>query len=126
MITDEQIRRIALAMAIIGIAGIAVIGQYTGPEKLKANAVTDDKIGRLAEISGTVASYFSKDGHVFIDLKDETGTLQVIMFERTARDQKDVYGLKNGDNVTATGKILLYKSEIEMQADKIEIIQTPK
>ena len=115
MITDEQIRRIALAMAIIGVAGIAVISQYTGPEKLKANAVTNNKIGRLA-----IASYFSKDGNVFIDLQDETGTLQVVMFERTARNQKEVYGLKKGDNITATGKILLYKSEIEMQADKIE------
>jgi len=120
MITDEQIRRIALAMAIIGVAGIAVISQYTGPEKLKANAVTNNKIGRLAEVSGTIASYFSKDGNVFIDLQDETGTLQVVMFERTARNQKEVYGLKKGDNITATGKILLYKSEIEMQADKIE------
>ncbi len=126
MITDEQIRKVALVMAIVGVAGIVVISQYTGPEKLKANAVTEGKIGRLVEISGMIASYFSKDGHVFIDLQDETGLVQIVMFERTARGQKGVYELKKGDDVTVTGKVLLYKSEIEVQADKIEIVQPPE
>lgn len=122
MITDEQIQKIALAMAVIGIAGIVAVSQLTGPEKLAVNAVTDNKIGRVVELSGTIASYFSKDGHVFIDLQDETGIVQIVMFERTARGQKEVYELKKGDNVTVTGKVLLYRSEIEVQADAIKLI----
>lgn len=122
MITDEQIRKISFAIAVIGVAGIVLIGQYAVPEKITANMLTDEKIGKLVEISGTVFSVFSKDGNVFLGVADASGNVSVVMFERTARTQKSVYDLKKGDDVTVTGKVLLYRSELEVQADKIEKI----
>lgn len=122
MITDEQIRKISFAIAVIGVAGIVLIGQYAVPEKITANMLTDEKIGKLVKISGTVFSVFSKDGNVFLGVADASGNVSVVMFERTARTQKSVYDLKKGDDVTVTGKVLLYRSELEVQADKIEKI----
>ena len=122
MITDEQLQKMSLVLAIIGIIGIVIVSLYTEPEKLEISKITEDKLGRIVQASGTITSFFTKDGHVFIDLQDTSGTVQVIIFERTARNQKDAYNLKKSDNVTVIGKVLLYKSKIEIQADKIEII----
>ncbi len=126
MITDEQIRKISLVIAVIGIIGIAAFGQSAKPEKLAAANMTEETLGRVVEISGTIASYSTNDdGHVFITLADGTGKAKIVMFERTARTQKGVYDLRKGDNVIVKGKAALYRSELEIQADSIERTELP-
>lgn len=123
MITDEQIRKASLVIAIAGIAGMFAISLLSMPEKLKATKITEEKIGKLVETEGTVSSFSSRDGHVFVELADETGSIKIVMFERTARSQPDVYGIKEGQRAAAMGKVALYRSDIEIQADRIERVR---
>ena len=122
MITDNQIKRISFIIAVIGILGIAIASQFIDAEKLGIKDIDDSKLGRIVEVNGTISSYSTKDGHVFIDLTDGQNKVQVVMFERTARNQKSVYDLKKEYNVTVTGKVLLYHSDLEIQADIIKLI----
>ncbi len=123
MITDEKLKKICLVAMILGLAGMIAIGALIKPETLKVSQITQSKIGSIIEAQGTIASYsINKDNHIFFDLADGTGSISTVMFERTARGQKDVYNLKNGDNVTVTGKIALYQQELEIQADSITIV----
>ncbi len=45
------------------------------------------------------------------------------MFERDARRTADVYALADQMNVSVTGKISLYKSEFEVIASSIKLIE---
>jgi exonuclease VII large subunit len=120
MISDSQIKKISFAIAIIGIIGVVVASNFTGPETIELKDLDDDKIGHIIEVSGMIASFSTSDGHIFIDLTDGQNKIPVVMFERTARGQKEVYSLVKGMNVTVKGKVLLYKNEIEIQADTID------
>ena len=119
MLTDKQIQRICLVIAIIGVIGIAMIGN-SEPRKVKIGEVTENSIGQIVEVSGTIYSYSTKDGHIFIQLGDDTGRVNIVMFEQTARTQKGVYNITKGMNATISGKVLLYRNELELQADIIE------
>lgn len=121
MISDSQLRKIAFVFAIIGIAGIVAVAQFSKPEQVKAAEINEAMLGSIVELAGRAANLTEKDGHIFMDVADDSGSIKVVMFERTARTQKGVYVLKKGDNVTVTGKVLLYKGELEVQADEIRI-----
>jgi exonuclease VII large subunit len=121
MIKDEKLRKICFLAIIIGLTGMIAIGQICGPEKVPIGHITDKKIGLNIETSGTISAFsVNKDNHIFIDLKDDSGAISMVMFERTARGQKEVYNLSKGRNVTVIGKVALYKSELEIQADSIK------
>jgi exonuclease VII large subunit len=120
MITDDQIKKISFAIAVVGIAGIAIVSQFAGAEKVSLRDLDEGKLGKVVEVMGTIAAFSEKDGHVFLDITDGQNKLPVVMFERTARSQKNVYSMAKGDNVTVTGKVLLYKNELEIQAETIK------
>lgn len=120
MISDEKLKKICLAVAIIGIVGLVIFTYSLEPVTIRAGEVTDRDIGRYVQIDGQIKALSINDGNIFIDFVDETGEIKIIMFERDARG-KDIYDLKTG-NITVIGKIILYKSQLEIQAEKIEEI----
>jgi len=118
MMSDSRLRNISLLIALAGIAIIAVVAFLVKPGITQIGAITDGDVGERIIINGTIADYGTSDGNVFIDVKDETGAIEVVMFERTARG-RDVYSLSNNDAVIVEGQINIYKGRLEVIADSI-------
>jgi len=106
-------------MAVIGIAGVVLVSFFTAPDRVSPGAIDEGLLGRVVSSQGTISSFATNNGNIFIQLSDDRGRISVVMFERTAQGT-DVYSLKEGDNITATGKVLVYKGDLEIQADSIK------
>jgi len=123
MISDEKISKICLIIAVVGAAGIGLASIYHAPEEMAIGMIGEEDLGKMVKISGSIMSFSTTNGNIFIRLGDKGGNISVVMFERTARDQKYFYELKKGDNITVSGKVSLYKTDLEVLAETIKRMQ---
>ena len=124
MITDEKLAKISLVLAVIGIIAIYLSITLLGPEHLEIGSISEKDSGRQVSVNGTINSLSTSNGNIFIELEDATGSITVVLFERTARGQK-AYELQENDSVAVNGQVSIYKSELEIIASKIENRKTP-
>jgi len=117
---DKTLVRISLGISLIGVLGLFLFVQTIEPLNVEVSRIDDSMIGKSVEVSGNIDSFSVKEGNVFLTIDDGTGKISVVMFERDARRNSGVYSLKEGGNVTVSGKIALYRSELEIIADSIE------
>ena len=117
--TMNDVKRISLIIAIIGIVMIYAISIFIEPESVTTGSIDLGDTGKYVIINGTITSMNVNDGHVFLDVDDGTGTIMVVMFERTARNYPEIYNVKKDDNVVIKGQVNVYKSEIEIIASSI-------
>ncbi|MBS3051003.1 MAG: exodeoxyribonuclease VII large subunit [Candidatus Aenigmarchaeota archaeon] len=123
MISDEKLVKISLLIAILGVAMIYLSIALIGPQSIVIGDISKNDTGKQVTLSGTVNSYSIVNGNIFITLGDVTGNITVVMFERTARGQKEVYELKENELITVDGQINVYKNELEIIANKITLVQ---
>lgn len=123
MISDEKLVKISLLIAILGVAMIYLSIALIGPQSIVIGDISKNDTGKQVTLSGTINSYGAANGNIFITLGDVTGNITVVMFERTARGQKEVYELKENELITVDGQINVYKNELEIIANKITLVQ---
>jgi len=121
MITDKQLMKVCIVIAIVGFAFLFVVLQFITPESIKIKDINEKMIGRIATINGTVNSFSEKDGNIFIKLGDDTGNITVVMFQSDAKNF-NFGNLKKSGRVSVTGKVSLYKSELEVVAISIKVL----
>ncbi len=120
MITDKQLMKASLAMAIVGITGLAAIAYYIEPPEAAINTISDSYLGKVISVKG-ITSDVSKSRDVqdretlFFTLSDSTGLIKVVDF-----NSKLI--LEDGDVVSVIGKISFYKDAYEIIAESINKI----
>ena len=122
MITDKNLGYLCFILVIIGIAGIVIILQFTGPRNMGTGLIYENNVGENVLVSGVIKSYSESQGHVFMDIDDGTGEIKVVIFENTAKNQAHVYGLGVGGKVIVEGKVQIYKNELEIIADSVNVV----
>lgn len=119
---DKALMKISLIISLIGVVALFLFVQFVEPAKTAVSRIDDSMLGQNVELSGRIESFSAKDGNIFFILNDNTGKIKVVMFERDARRTTDVYALADQMNVSVTGKISLYRSEFEIIASTIKVI----
>jgi len=117
----DNLTKISLAISIIGIGAIAILSLAIQPEQTKISSIDNSYTGRIVSISGTIKSSYSSNGNAFLEI-DGGGKIKAVMFENDAKNSPWVYEIRKGDNVSATGKIQIYKNEIEIIADSVKVL----
>ena len=111
---ERLLLRISLLVSIIGLVALFLIANSIVFEKVLIEDIMPDDIGRGIKACGEVENKFtSKKGHTFFDLNDESGGIKVVVFNSTQTEDP-------GNNICVTGRVDLYKGEIEIIADVIE------
>ncbi|MFQ6087699.1 MAG: exodeoxyribonuclease VII large subunit [Candidatus Methanofastidiosia archaeon] len=88
--------------------------------------ITEDYLGDKVAIKGEIVEMsISKDGHLFLILRDETGSITVPIFSNMAKDFKekglDVYSLKIGMKIVVFGAVELYQGAFEVIAEVVTL-----
>jgi exonuclease VII large subunit len=112
------IAKLGLAMAVIGIAGLFAVDLLWTPEELLIRDIDSAKNGLIVSVEAEIARTSVKDGNVFWTLTDNGSALKAVVWKSVAHGT-DVYSLKEGDFVRATGQIANYRGEIEMVVSKV-------
>ena len=113
-----DILKISIITAVIGVILLFVITQVFKEETIK---IEDLKLGQIERVSGMVTSvYVSRNMHVFLKVADNTGEVDVVIFENHNIDE--AYDLEVGDEVSVLGRVDEYKGKVEIIAKEIERI----
>lgn len=89
-----------------------------GSPNILIKDINEEMINEKVTIQGEITYlYVSKNGHVFLKIKDESGEIKVVVFKNSGLSR--VYELEKGQKISVSGKIEEYKDELEIIAKDI-------
>lgn len=90
------------------------------PSSLHVNIGEIDRsfTGKVVNVTGVIEAVSESKGNIFIDLKDDTGKIKVVLWEETI-DSIDMNDLNKGELVKGNviniiGEVQLYRGELEV------------
>lgn len=119
MLSDRQLMKISLSMALLGLFGLAAIAYYVEPPEVAINSISDTYLGKVVSVKGISSDVtFSKEDEkeaLFFTLSDSTGSIKVVHFSNNLI-------LEDGDITSVTGKVSFYQNKYEIVAESVRRI----
>lgn len=112
--------KISFTATIIGIIALYGILYFSEPCRLKISEISENDAGKKIITQGIITKFSEKNGNVFMTVYDGK-EIQVVLFFKSAKNITHDFG--PGGNITITGKVAIYNSELEIIAEKIELIK---
>lgn len=109
---DHTLIKLSLAWSLIGLFVLILLASAAKPPLIKISQI-ENYVGKTVIIQGEVLKVTYKETVSFIDVKDETGKISIVVFNRL--DKK--FGL--GDLIAVKGQIKVYKGDLELIASEI-------
>ena len=109
---DATLLKIALSWSLIGIFCLLFFAESFEPSSIKIKDA-EKNLGKTVMIVGDVTDYTAKDKVTFVNIKDDTGELLVVSFEKIKK-------IPINTRIEVTGKIATYKGALEIIADEIK------
>lgn len=85
---------------------------------VKIGEIDKSFTGKTVNITGEITGMFESKGHVFFDLKDDTGEIKVVLWSDTLEllelNKANVSDIRNGKIINVIGNVQLYKGELEV------------
>jgi len=124
MLSDESLTKISFVITIVGVIALYFIVQTTEPNLTPLKDISHDMVGNYVKVVGAVKSIsWHESGHLFITLRDEYDEIKVVMFSKEAKKFAELKEIKKDEQITIIGKIDEYENELEVVAEKIEILK---
>ncbi|MFQ6136398.1 MAG: exodeoxyribonuclease VII large subunit [Candidatus Hydrothermarchaeales archaeon] len=114
---DSELLKISLLVSTIGLIMLFAISSYSQPPLVKISEITYDDVGGYVIVNGKIIKKsVHRDGHIFLDIADETGKMKVVIFSGTANTIKNetLSCLKVGNTLNVKGKVDEYRGALEM------------
>lgn len=103
-------QRLSFFLAFTGL--IAMYGStFLAPQKAQLSSIGPEDVGEKVKVSGTVKNP-SGSQHFFFKLSNNKSSIQAVKFDSTP-------GFKEGEKVTVTGEVTMYKGSKEIIVSKI-------
>jgi exonuclease VII large subunit len=116
---ESRLAKLSLACSFIGLLAIFFLSAQAMEKPLDIGDVKEDMKGMHARICGEVVGMsVSRNRHIFMDIADKTGTIDVVVFNTTATSQH--YSIEEGSLLCTYGKIDVYKGRLEIIAEGLE------
>lgn len=111
---------ISIICSLAGLASLYFISQIIELPQTDMNKITYDDIGKNVKVCGEITSKFiSKTKHVFLQLKDDTGRIDIVIFNKTA-EKLNAYKLNKQDKICVVGSVDEYQDKLEIITREIK------
>ena len=112
---EKTLIKICLLSVIVGIIIMFFANRMITPKEIKISDVSEEY--NYVKIKGEVVKiYVSESGTAFIELSDESGSVDVVVFKGSI---ENVSNITTGDFIEVIGKPEKYKGEMEVIASSI-------
>lgn len=108
---DEELYRISFFLALAGLT-LMYSSTFLSPEKVAVSEIGPEMTGEKVTVSGTVIEA-SGDQHFFFNLSSEGYEIRAVQFDTSP-------GYTDGENVTVTGEVTMYRGSEEIIIEDIE------
>ena len=108
---EATLKKLAILCCIIGLFLLFYTSNQI-QECVDISTITIDDIGRQLRVCGTITSRRVSSNHIFLDVKDKTGTIKFVIFNTTAQKLNkpgaNPYGIRIGHEMNASGVVEEY------------------
>jgi len=123
----EKITKLGLLCSLVGLAAIYIGAVHVRPSITPIAKIDNEFVGLKVTISGQVVDLRESNGHLFLKLQDNSGSvISVPIFSSTRSQLGD--SIEMLDEVQVTGEVGLYRGELQVvpeEAGDISIVRTP-
>ena len=86
---------------------------------MAAGEIGNTDVGRKVKLSGEVENLlFHRNGHIFFDVRDDTGSIDVVIWEDRAEQFRlagtDLEKIREGTGIEVTGVVELYRGSVQV------------
>ncbi|MEE9322948.1 MAG: exodeoxyribonuclease VII large subunit [Candidatus Aenigmarchaeota archaeon] len=115
---EGNLVKISVIGVSISLVLLYLITSQVFSSSVKIGEIDKSFVGKTVNITGEVTGIFQSKGHVFFDLKDDTGKVKVVLWEDTLElleiNNVNTSEIRNGKNISIIGDVQLYKGELEV------------
>jgi DNA/RNA endonuclease YhcR with UshA esterase domain len=117
MLSEKKIIKYSLIASVIGLAGIYLLTQVLQAPNFSISDLNDSMTGKVIQTQGTIKSIqISNTSTAFIALREGESEIEVVLFNAKQSE------LKEGEQVSITGEVNLYKGKLEIMAKEVRKI----
>lgn len=109
----KQTYKISVFLSVIGLTLMYGASLYIQLDTVDIGEIEESWVGKTLKIEGEAVNVSSSGGHLFMDVRDNTGSILVVNFDSAT-------SVKEGEKVNITGHVALYEGELEVIAKEIE------
>jgi DNA/RNA endonuclease YhcR with UshA esterase domain len=118
-VKDSSLIRICLLGSVAGIAALYFVSFMVVAEELGAGEINQNHAGRKVRVSGIVEDLREhRNGHIFFGIRDETGSVDVVVWEDRVEQLKlsgiDMGRIREGAGIEITGSVELYRGDVQV------------
>ena len=118
-VKESFLIRICLIGSVIGIFSIYLLSFTIVAEEIGAGEITGMYVGKKVSVSGRVENLrLHSNGHIFFDLRDDTGSIDVVIWEDRAEQLRlagtDMGRIRDGAGIRITGMVELYRGSVQV------------
>ncbi|GEM_PF-2488516 len=118
---DATLAKASLIVALAGIAGIAAVSYTLEPESTFIADIDGADSGKIMKVTGSLSGLSQRDGNYFLTI-DDGSEIDAVIFESDARKMGGLAGLKKGASVEATGRVAVYRGELEIIVQALNVL----
>ena len=108
---NEDLYRLSFFLALTGLV-MMYSSTFISPEKVSVSDIGPGMTGEKVQVSGTVTEA-SGDQHFFFNLSSGDSEIRAVQFDTSP-------GYTDGENVTLTGEVTMYKGSEEIIVESIK------
>ena len=116
---DSAILKLSLGAAATGLVLLFLVSVYSTTPVVRINELSFDDTGTKVAVKGEVTSMrLHDDGHIFIELRDDSGKIKAAIFKNVAEGLDD----HMKECITKIGATVEIAGEVDEYQDELEII----
>lgn len=119
---EKTLRHLAVICAVLGLGLLFYVSEVMETQAVKIASVGIDDVGIGVKVCGVVMDKRVSKNHIFMDLRDESGDIRLVIFNTTALALKgagiDLYAVPIGKDLCSTGVV----SEYPKGSGELELI----
>ena len=110
---ENNLLKVALMCSIVGIFVIFIFADRLEPSLISISDVSDSFIDQSVKIRGKIDSIKDGSSILILNVKDDTGSIKVVMFDGEG------FELKKGEMVEVLGEVKEYRGGFEVEAKRV-------
>ncbi len=119
----EKISALALFSSLLGLALVYFAATNLEPLAMGIGQITSDHDGKVVEVSGFVASAYSSQDTLFLEISDGKDKISVVIFSSLSNQLEQAgIAISKDSKITVRGVVQEYKNRLEIVPGKISDI----
>ena len=115
IIMADILTKLCIISTALGIILLIIVSDKVGPPKSSISSITERDINKAVVINGMIESITNKGSALaLLEVRDSKSSITVVAFKPEENN------IKKGDFVEISGRVSVYKNNLQIIADSIE------